>query len=316
MACCSGWRKGAMAVERPVAPTGGHVPRYRVTAVERMTRIPASTLRSWERRYGWPRPFRAASGQRLYSDHDLAVIRFLDRRRVEGMSMSQAADLLRSAPATDDPDPGRLLERLVAAFRVFDEAAAGHAFAAAEALLGLEALAVDLVPAAIAAAAAPAGDHTGPPVEVEHFASNFLRRQVLRLADGLPPAIGRPVLVGCGPDEQHELGALLLTLLLRARGHRVVYLGARVPGPAMERAAAVLDPAGVVVSLTLPESLARAVAWTRDGRRRSNSPPAPWWGGPAVVNVPDLAKHLPGELLDGNLEQGAATIDAALGARR
>jgi DNA-binding transcriptional MerR regulator len=115
------------------------MPRYRVTAVERMTGIPASTLRSWERRYGWPRPFRAVSGQRLYSDHDLAVIRFLDRRRVEGRSMSQAAGLLRAAPAADDPDPGRLLERLVAAFRVFDEAAAGHAFAAAGALLGLEA---------------------------------------------------------------------------------------------------------------------------------------------------------------------------------
>jgi len=34
-------------------------PRYRVAAVERMTGIPASTLRSWERRHGWPRPVRA-----------------------------------------------------------------------------------------------------------------------------------------------------------------------------------------------------------------------------------------------------------------
>jgi DNA-binding transcriptional MerR regulator len=76
------------------------VPRYRVAAVERMTGIPASTLRSWERRHGWPRPVRAPSGQRLYSDHDLAVVRFLDRRRVEGMSMSQATGLLGSAPAT------------------------------------------------------------------------------------------------------------------------------------------------------------------------------------------------------------------------
>ena len=93
-------------------------PRYRVAAVERMTGIPASTLRSWERRYGWPRPVRAPSGQRLYSDHDLAVIRFLDRRRVEGMSMSQATGLLG------------------AALRAFDEAGAERAFAGAEAHLG------------------------------------------------------------------------------------------------------------------------------------------------------------------------------------
>jgi MerR family transcriptional regulator, light-induced transcriptional regulator len=311
-----------MAAERQAAPTQAddQVPRYRVTAVERMTRIPASTLRSWERRYGWPRPFRAASGQRLYSDHDLAVIRFLDRRRDEGMPMSQATALLQSAPAVEDHDPGRLLDRLVAALRAFDEPAAERAFAAAEALLGTEGVATGVVPAAVAAAAEPGhgtGDaRDGTPVEVEHFASNFLRRQVLRLLDGQPPAMGRPVLVGCGPDEQHELGALLLTLLLRARGHRVVYLGARVPGPAMERAAAALGPAGVVVSLTMPESLERAVAWARDNRRWPRHAPSSWWAGPAVAAAPELAARLPGDLLEGTVDAGAAAVDAALARRR
>jgi MerR family transcriptional regulator, light-induced transcriptional regulator len=307
-----------MAVDTPVPP--GHaddlVPRYRVNAVERMTRIPGSTLRSWERRYGWPRPRRAASGQRLYSDHDVAVIRFLDRRRLEGMSMSQAASLLRSAPAVEDHDPARLLARLVAALRAFDEAEAGRAFAAAEALLGPETAATELVPPAIAAVSAPDGHGPdGLPVEVEHFASHVLRRQVLRLLDGQPPAMGRPVLVGCGPDEQHELGALLVTLLLRARGHRVVYLGARVPGPAMERAAAALDPAGVVVSLTMPESLERALAWTRDSRRWARQAARSWWGGPAVTTDPDRAARLPGDLLAGTVDDGAATVDAALARR-
>jgi DNA-binding transcriptional MerR regulator len=296
------------------------VGRYRVTAVERMTRIPASTLRSWERRYGLPRPSRAGSGQRLYSDQDVAVIRFLDRRRIEGMSVSQAAGLLRSAPATEDHDPARLLAHLVAALRAFDEAAADQAFAAAEALLGVEAVAADLVPAAIAAASAPDAEQgpagNGAPVEVEHFASNVLRRHVLRLLDGLPPAIGRPVLVGCGPDEQHELGALLVTLLLRSRGHRVVYLGARVPGPAVERAAAALDPCGVVVSLTMPESLERAVAWAQDSRWWSRKPPAAWWGGPAVAHHPALAARLPGELLARGVDHGAAAVDTAITGRR
>ena len=301
-------------------PPPERMPRYRVTAVERLTRIPASTLRSWERRYGVPRPSRAASGQRLYSDQDLAVIRFLDRRRIEGLSVSQAVGLLRSAPEVRDHDPARLLARLVAALRRFDEAAAGQAFAAAEALLGVEAVAANLVPAAIAAASAPDPD-PGPvldpaPVEVEHFASNLLRRHVLRLLDGLPPAIGRPVLVGCGPDEQHELGAVLVTLLLRSRGHRVVYLGARVPGPAMERAATALDPAGVVVSLTMPESLERAVAWTQDSRWWSRKPPTAWWGGPAVAHDPALAAHLPGELLARGVDHGATAVDATIAGRR
>jgi DNA-binding transcriptional MerR regulator/methylmalonyl-CoA mutase cobalamin-binding subunit len=313
MARCSGWRKEPMA-EREAAPGRGEdqVPRYRVAAVERMTRVPASTLRSWERRYGWPRPRRAGSGQRLYSDHDVAVIRFLDRRRVEGMSMSQATGLLDSAPAVEDHDPGRLLARLVAALRAFDEAEAERAFAAAEALLGAEGVAAGLVPAAIAAAATPGRGRDRAPVEVEHFASNLLRRQVLRLLDGLPPAIGRPVLVGCGPDEQHELGALLVTLLLRARGHRVVYLGARVPGPAMERATAALDPVGVVVSLTMADSLQRALRWTMESHRWARPAPAVWWGGPAVASDPGAAAGLPGRLLSAGVDDGAATVDASL----
>jgi hypothetical protein len=45
----------------PPGRPGDQAPRYRVTAVERMTRVPASTLRSWERRYGLPRPSRAGS---------------------------------------------------------------------------------------------------------------------------------------------------------------------------------------------------------------------------------------------------------------
>jgi DNA-binding transcriptional MerR regulator len=302
------------AQESP-AQADDQVPRYRVAAVERMTRIPASTLRSWERRYGWPRPARAASGQRLYSEQDVAVIRFLNRRRVEGMSLSQAAGLLRSAPAVEDRDPGRLLARLVAAFRAFDQADAEAAFAAAEGLLGVEGVAIRLIPAAIVAASAHGPGQDGPPVEVEHFASNFLRGRTLRLLDGLPPAIGRPVLIGCGPDEQHELGALLLMVLLRTRGHRVVYLGARVPGPAMERAAAALDPAGVVVSLTMPESLERALEWMRDSRRWSRHTRASWWAGPAVANAPDLAARLPGGLLDGSVDQGAAAVDATLARR-
>ncbi|HEV2870782.1 MAG TPA: cobalamin-dependent protein, partial [Actinomycetota bacterium] len=115
---------------------------------------------------------------------------------------------------------------------------------------------------------------------------------------------------------QHELGALLLTLLLRARGHRVVYLGARVPGPAMERAAAALDPAGVVVSLTMPASLQRALGWMRDNRRWPRHAPVTWWAGPAVAGAPGLAADLPGELVTGGVDDGAATVDATVSRRR
>ena len=294
--------------EGSLADQAGLAPRYRATAVEGITGIPASTLRSWERRYGWPQPARTASDQRLYSDHDVAVVRFLRRRRAEGMSMAQATGLLDQTWAAGDPEG--VPDRLVAALRGFDEPAAEQAFAAAERLLGAEGAALELVPRTVAEVPAEAGGETA--VEVEHFASNFLRRQIVRLLCALPLPRGRPLLVGCGPDEQHELGALLLTLLLRARGHRVVYLGARLPGPALARAVSALDPAGVAISHTMPESLEQSLAWARG----AGALPRLWWGGAAVARAPELVGCLPVTVLPGAADQGAREIDAALQSRR
>jgi DNA-binding transcriptional MerR regulator len=277
-----------------------------VTAVEVMTGVPASTLRSWERRYGWPSPSRTRSDQRLYSDHDVAVVRFLQRRRAEGMSMAQATRLLDQCGTAGPKDPDHVLPGLVAALRGFDELGAEQAFSAGERLLGAEGVVRELIPRTITEVLS--GGDGEAAVEVEHFASGFLRRQTLRLLCGLPLPLGRPLLVGCGPDEQHELGALLLTVLLRGRGHRVVYLGARLPGWALERAVARLDPAGVAISHTMPDSLEQSVAWAR---RRAEGPPL-WWGGPATAMAPELAVKLPVRILPGPVDQGAQAIDSAL----
>jgi hypothetical protein len=79
----------------------------------------------------------------------------------------------------------------------------------------------------------------------------------------------------------------------------------------MERATAALDPVAVVVSLTMADSLERALRWTRDSRW-AHPTPAVWWGGPAVASNPGRAAGLPGKLLDGGVDDGAASVDATL----
>ena len=62
------------------AGSGSAEPRYRTGAVARMLRMPAATLRIWERRYGVARPATTASGHRQYSAADvqrLALVRQL-----------------------------------------------------------------------------------------------------------------------------------------------------------------------------------------------------------------------------------------------
>ena len=71
-------------------------PVFNTKAVARETGVPADTFRAWERRYGVPHPQRTDGGHRLYSDRDIAIIRWLRDRTVEGMNISQAVQLLQS----------------------------------------------------------------------------------------------------------------------------------------------------------------------------------------------------------------------------
>jgi len=70
-------------------------PLYNTKAVVQQTGIPAPTLRAWERRYTFLSPGRAGNSYRLYSERDIAIIRWLKERVDAGMSISQAIALFR-----------------------------------------------------------------------------------------------------------------------------------------------------------------------------------------------------------------------------
>ena len=71
------------------------IPLYNTKAVVQQTGVPAPTLRAWERRYAILSPERANNAYRLYSERDIATIRWLKVRVEAGMSISHAIALLR-----------------------------------------------------------------------------------------------------------------------------------------------------------------------------------------------------------------------------
>ncbi len=71
------------------------VPLFNTKAVVQETGIAAPTLRAWERRYSILSPERAQNDYRLYSERDIAIIRWLKDRVDAGMSISQAIALFR-----------------------------------------------------------------------------------------------------------------------------------------------------------------------------------------------------------------------------
>jgi DNA-binding transcriptional MerR regulator len=69
------------------------VPLFNTKAVAQQTGIAAPTLRAWESRYMILSPERAQNDYRLYSERDIAIIRWLKEHIDAGMSISQATPL-------------------------------------------------------------------------------------------------------------------------------------------------------------------------------------------------------------------------------
>src|SRR6185503_8461135 len=117
-------------------------PIFNTRAVARETGVPADTFRAWERRYGIPHPQRTPGGHRLYSERDMAIIRWLRERTEEGMNISHAIMLLTNtlemppSPPLDREEARpieRIAEDVVLALTHFDQQQAelliGEAFA-------------------------------------------------------------------------------------------------------------------------------------------------------------------------------------------
>ena len=68
-------------------------PRYRSGAVARMIRMPVSTLRVWERRYGVVKPAVSASGHRLYSARDVRRLAQIKQLTETGHAIGSIAAL-------------------------------------------------------------------------------------------------------------------------------------------------------------------------------------------------------------------------------
>src|ERR1700739_197976 len=90
----------------------------RTNAAAVMLGVSPNTLRSWERRYGFPKPHRSAGGHRQYSLTEIDALRLT---LSETHNVSSAISLARErgeGPSTPS--------RLGAAFRAFDEDAANR----------------------------------------------------------------------------------------------------------------------------------------------------------------------------------------------
>jgi methanogenic corrinoid protein MtbC1 len=213
-------------------------------------------LRAWERRYGLLEPTRSTGGLRLYSAADLDRVRAMQQHLAEGLAAAEAAALAAAAePRADQAvafSPAAARRDLDVSLSAFDEA---RAHAVLDELLStatLDSILSDvLIP--FLRELGKRWERGEITVAQEHFASSILRGRLLGLARGWDRGIGPRVLLSCAPREQHDLGLVAFGLALRARGFRILYLGADTPIESVAQTARAAHPHAVVVSAVSAE---------------------------------------------------------------
>lgn len=84
-------------IDEPAAPSG-----LTISELAARTGVPQSTLRTWEARYGYPRPQRLAGGHRRYDARDVTLVEEILRSREAGLSLESAIG--RAVARTAEPE--------------------------------------------------------------------------------------------------------------------------------------------------------------------------------------------------------------------
>jgi methanogenic corrinoid protein MtbC1 len=227
-------------------------PTLNIAALTRRTGVPSDTIRKWEQRYGVLRPERTAGGQRRYTELDVARVEWLKARLDEGFRIGEAAALLGDAQVA-----GGTADELR---RAIVDATCRSDVDALRSAIG-QALVLDSTEEAFLHVLSPALVEIGElweagevSVAQEHLASGAVRTALQRLiADSRGKVRGTAVLA-CAPGEWHEIGLLMVAVLLRAEGWQVAYLGPNTPVADAVALASELDASAILFSATRAEA--------------------------------------------------------------
>jgi MerR family transcriptional regulator, light-induced transcriptional regulator len=277
--------------------------KYTVNEVEERTGVPAATLRQWERRYGFPLPERSESGYRLYGDDDLRHIRAMKGHIDDGVPASRAAEMVQATTVEESgPRPlAALRADLVAALIDLDETRADRVLGEAHALHPIEDVVLDVMRGTMIELGERWHDGTIT-TTTEHFASSYVqgRLRALMSLSG-HNRNGHRVIVACAPLDQHEIGAMMLAVMLRRDGYHVFYVGANTPVADLAAMARTVRPVAVLVSASSSDSVAEL---RRQRAHLDGIAPIVVFGGHGFNEDPRRAEQLGGSYL------GAAVPEA------
>lgn len=218
-------------------------PFFTIKTVQKRTNIKPVTLRAWERRYELLTPTRLSNGYRLYSERDIQLLLWVQRKLESGISISQVVQQLKhlqsrgqwpetvqkitpEAPRQRPPRPAReYAEIMFGAMVSNNEKRATTLLDEVQKYFDLTTIFQEVLLPSLELL-----DEAWYRGEIllasVHMAQDYVKAKLMNIMHNLPIVKeGTLILVGLGPDDTSELKSLMLAILLRQQGYLVEYLG-------------------------------------------------------------------------------------------
>ena len=308
--------------------SGSASPLYNIGVVTRVTGVPIATLHAWERRYGFPDAARSAGGHRLYSEKDIARLRWVKSQVDSGLTVSRAVIAARALEANGRlflPNESEASQKSQSSRTAFPslresllDALFHHNLPRADQLMGEmlafyspEDLTLEVIGPALNAIG-EAWEQGHITIATEHLATNYLRHRLLMwMVTGPTPRSGDSIVLACAPGELHEGSLLMLGVLLRRKGWPVAYLGQNVPFHDLAKFIDDIHPSAVVL-VAICEEPARALADWPHWINQVGGHPIIGFGGRAFIVHPELQGMVPGVYLGTSISEGMTNLVSLL----
>jgi len=318
-------------------------PSFNLKAVVRETGIKAETLRAWERRYGIPRPARSAGGHRIYSRRDIDTLHWLNRRRLEGLSISRAverwqtlesegrdplqehslvpehhfyASRWKETPQIEAGAGGGIDDQItaacakwIAACVAYDEFEGQRILSQAFALFPVETVCLHVICQGLRQLGEEWHAARLTAQQVSFAAVQAMQRIKVLLGASPPPTRPGLVLMACPPGEHHTFGLALLQLILKRLGFGTVFLGENLTLTEMEVTLQRIQPDLVV----LVSQQLRSVGNLLDMCELIYRQEVPVAFGGRIFNLSEtVRRRVPGEFLGMDLLQAGGRAETLL----
>jgi MerR family transcriptional regulator, light-induced transcriptional regulator len=212
------------------------VSTYSIKDLEQLSGIKAHTLRIWEQRYDLLSPKRTDTNIRYYDDGDLKLILNVALLNDNGFKISKIAGMsdaemreevvkLTEKSLTHDDQ----IHALTICMIEMDEERFDKVLTTNIIKIGFEQTMMNIIYPFMSKIGVLWQTGSINPAQ-EHFISNLVRQKLIVAIDGqIYKGGGKKFLLYLPEGELHEVSILFAAYLIKARGHKVIYLGQNTP---------------------------------------------------------------------------------------